>query len=426
LTDSVNTKQAKQVKSYTLHLEPEFNEELQKEYIDYFKEKGIPSKNKQGAVFDLCRSLPAYNKNDMGIRPEVLELSYKTIEDTLGDINHDINLTIGSTMKSELIHKGENEPIVMRICAVFAKNRLRGNPYYNIDSISNQNGFSMEALFSDWEYLVNGTILTRQEKPEITEQQVENLVLYGESIYDSQGNRVILLLGTIDNPIEFNGFALIVNQEKPADPQSTKTYLEVASQKVKDEQNKGSDKEMPFKQFETEAEFNTFIAETKNAYKIELNYDKLQGDLQTASASLQTANDSLKEKDDQIQDFTTKLATANDSLATMTTRAETAEGELQKQAVAKITEDRKQALAAKNYEVDEDDLQFIATATQEDFDKFVKRIEKVQASTTKQFETKASQMGYKEAWATINLTGKMSEDENENYQEPEVKGSVFN
>lgn len=397
----------KRIKSYILHLEPEFNQELQSIYIDFFKENGIPSKNKQGAVFDLCRSLPYVNRNDIGIRPEVLEASYKTIVYTLGDLNHQRDKIIGSAIKADLIRSAnEDEPIVLRVCAVFWKERLR---FHDIESIASQNGFSMEVGFSDWEYLINGTIYSRQEKPDITNEQVDGLIYEGKKIYDSDGNHVILLAGTLDEPIEFSGFGVIIDDKSPADELSDITYLEVANEKNKQE----GEERMPFKQFETEADWQAAVLEIQNSYKAELKFDELQANYQTIQASLQ-------EKENLIKEYDEKLKVAEANVLSEKERADKAEGELQKITVANLVNERKQILASKNYPEERiaKKEQWLATASEEEFNDFVEEIEALLATaTTKvktEFETKASQFGIaKEVIASINLTNEDEKEEKE-------------
>lgn len=396
------TENIKEIKSYVLHLEPEFNQELQNLYIDFFKENGIPSKNKSGAVFDLCRSLPFYNKNDIGIRPEMLEATYKTIIHTLGDLNHQRDKIIGSAIKADLI-KDENEPIVLRVCGVFWKERLR---FHEIESIASQNGFSMEATFSDWEYLINNVIYSRQERPDITDEQVNDLIRGRKKIYDSDGNHVILLAGTLEKPIEFSGFGVIIDDKNPADALSDVTYLEVANEKLKQE----GEQRMPFKQFETEADWKAAVLEIQNNHKTELKFDELQSNYQMIQASLQ-------EKENLIKETNEKLQTVEASVLVEKERADKAEGELQKITVASLVNERKSILASKQYPEDRiaKKEEWLATAAEQDFKDFVEEVEALLVTATAkvktEFETKASQMGItKEIIASINLTSEDDKD----------------
>jgi hypothetical protein len=372
----------KQIKSYILHLEPEFNSDLQNSYVDFFRENGIPSKNKQGAVFDLCRSLPAYNKNDLGLRPEILEASYKTIVHTLGNLNHRRDLVIGSTIRSDLI-KNENEPTVMRVCAVFWKDRLRD---HDIESIAQQNGFSMEALFTDWEFLINGKIYTRDEKPDITEEQVDDLILRGKPIYDSNGNRVVVLAGTLEKPIEFSGFGVIIEDKNPADPLSDKTYLEVASEK---NNKNGDDLKVELTEQQLHEKINEAIASVKAEY---------EGKLQTIQAS-------ITEKENQFKELEALLATEKEA-------KEKAESELQKVTISTRFETRKTALASKGITYRPEKEDFIKTSSDEAFNDWFADMEAIAVSASKTLEAKAEKLGLtKELIASINLTG---EEENPN------------
>lgn len=368
----------KNVKSYVIHLEPEFDENLQSQYISFLNEKGIPNDDLSAAIFDLCRSLPYYNKNYIGIRKEVLEISHLSIMYKMGDLNHRRDLGIGFTLNSELISgQNEEDPVVMRVCAAFWKDRLLA---YDISSISSQNGFSMEINVTDWEYLINDVIYTRQEKPGITDEQVDNLIYNGIPIYDSDGNLVILLGGTLENPINFKGFGVIIKDKRPADYKSNVTYLEVASEKnsetnelIEQQTNKeGEVKTMSFKIFETENDYNAEIEsikqEVKNVTKGE--YDtivaNLNKDLETINANFITKDTELNDLKIKASDFEVKYNSEKERASGFESKLKTIESDR-----------RKQVLASKNLGSDmiTKKLSFIESASDNEFNDYVAELD---------------------------------------------------
>lgn len=368
----------KSIKSYVIHLEPEFDESLQEQYISFLNEKGIPNDDLSAAIFDLCRSLPHYNKNYIGIRKEVLEISHLSILYKMGDLNHRRDLGVGFTLNSELIPgQNEEDSIVMRVCAAFWKDRLLA---YDISSISSQNGFSMEINVKDWEYLINDVIYTRQEKPGITDEQVDNLIYNGIPIHDSDGNLVILLAGTLENPINFKGFGVIIEDKKPADRLSNVTYLEVASEKnsetnelIEQQTNKeGEVKPMSFKIFQTENDYNAEIEsikqEVKNATKGE--YDIIVANL---NKDLETINADLLTKDSDLNDLKIKASDFEGKYNFEKERADSFESKLKT-----IESDRrKQVLASKNLSADmiAKKLSFIESASENEFNDYVAELD---------------------------------------------------
>jgi hypothetical protein len=361
----------------------------------------------------------------VGIRPEVLEASYKSIVHTLGDLNHKRNIVLGSAIRSDLI-KNENEPIIMRICAVFWKDRLQD---YEIDSISQQNGFSMEALFTDWEFLINDQIYTRQEKPDITEKQVDDLIFNGIPIYDSDGNRVVVLAGTLEKPIEFSGFGVIIEDKKPADPESDVTYLEVANEKDK-QNNEGVENKLSFKVFETENDYNVAVATIVNQAKqeLQLTIEKLDSDLKTAQATIVEKDNLLKEKDALLKENEEKLKSTEATLIVEKEAKEKAEQELQKIAVATRFEARKTTLASKGITYRPEKEEFIKNSADELFNDWLADMEVIANAAAKTFETKAEKLGLtKEIIASVGLTLDDHQENNKNQekQNDKVKLTAF-
>jgi hypothetical protein len=380
--------------SYTTKLNPQAIDN----YTEFLASIGIPSSSKLGCVFDIVHAYPMINGNGAGFTVDVLRNSAMSFLNSLIDINHDRNYIVGSIVKVDLI-ENDTSPLTVRLVGVLDKQILKD---WGIEDLINDD-WSMECLFNEYVYSIGGKIYKPEDIPDIDKKF--NNIADGEPIFDQKGNRVNILLGGINGTVDFNRCGLII-WGQGADPLA-ETHLQVANLKNQKENNNKGSENMPFKQFETEADWKAAEAEIKNNYKVELKLDELQTNLQNAQAS-------LTEKDSKITELSSELETTKASLTEVTERANKAEGELEKQAQAKLVEDRKQVLASKNYELDEEDNQFIATASQEDFDKFVKRIEKVQASTTKILEAKASQLGHKEVkevFASLNLTGKTSDND---------------
>jgi hypothetical protein len=397
LKKNKNQSSEKDIKSYIIHIEPTFDEELQKQYLSFFNEKGMPNDDLSIAVFDLCRSIPHYNKNYIGMRKEVLEKSYQSIMYKLGDKNHRRDLTVGFTLNSELIPGlTEDDPIIMRICAAFWKDRLLA---YDINSISSQNGFSMEINIVDWEFLINDQIYTRQEKPGITVQHVDDLIFNGIPIYDSDGNLVVLLAGTLEKPINFKGFGVITDDKNPADRLSNVTYFEAASEKtneksqetlekvdvkseIKDEvkqelineqniENKDGEVKImaSFKIFETEEEYNAAI----NAAKLEVKTEYDTTIVANLNKDLETANGNIAAKDTELGELRIK---ASDFEGKYNSELERSSGFESKLKTIQC-EQRKQVLASKNLSADiiTKKATFIETASDNDFNDYVAELD---------------------------------------------------
>jgi hypothetical protein len=350
-----------------------------------------------------------FNGNSHGFTSEVLKKSADTFLNSLIDINHDRNCVVGSIVKVDII-EDETSPLTIRLVGVLDKQLLKD---WGIEDLLDED-WSMECRYNQYLYCIGNKIYNPSDLPEIDKQFVD--ISQGSPVYDKLGNRVCLLLGGTDEKIDFNRCGLIIWGEG-ADPLA-QTHLQVANRLNNNQSTKGDDK-MPFIQYETEQQFNEAVAKIKEDYKKELKFDEINSQLETANASLKTANDTLATKETEITELSGKLQTAEASVTSEKERADTAESKLTEIATAKLVDERKQVLASKNYEADEDDAQFIATASQEDFDKFVKRIEKVQSATAKNLEAKASQLGEdaKQMFASLNLTGKQNDD---THEEPHV------
>jgi hypothetical protein len=364
------------------------------DYKEYFESINVPNGSKMGVVYDIVHAYPFINGNGAGFTSDVLKNSYLSFLNSLIDINHNMEYIVGTIVKAEIIEDG-NSPLTIRLFGVLDKDILL---QWGIEDLISED-WSMECKFSQYCYSIGNKIYQPSDVPEIDTHF--NEIAEGQPIYDKVGNRVNILLGGTNGTVDFNRCGLII-WGQGADSLA-ETHLQVANDKTK-QNKKGSEINMAFKEFLTEADWNAAVASIKNDYKTELKFDQIQTDLQTAQASLVT-------KDTEITDLGGKLQTAEASAVSEKTRADVAEGKLTEIATAKLVEDRKTVLASKSYELDEEDTQFIASASQEDFDKFVKRIEKVQASTAKTMEAKAEKLGIKEAFASLNLTGKTTEDE---------------
>lgn len=336
------------------------------DYKEFFASIGVPSPSKLGVVFDIVHSYPMLNGNFHGFSADVLRNSYKTFINSPIDINHERGSICGTIVDAQLVENG-NAPLTVRLVAVLYRDILKE---WGIEDLMNED-WSMECLFSNVLYVVGGKVYKPEDVPEIDAQF--NDLADGKPVFDNLGNRVGMLLGGSD-AVDFNGCGLII-WGSGADPLA-ETHLQVANNKNQE----GVNTELNY----TEEQMNEAKAE------LQKQIDKLTADLESAQAS-------LKEKDEALKN-------AEASLVAEKERADKAEAELKNQATAKLVDERKQVLASKNYDVEEDDMSFLAEASQEDFDKFVKRIEKVQASTVKTLQAKAQEMG-SQAFASLNLTG---------------------
>ena len=398
-------KTTKQAKAYKLNLSPIFDAKLADDYQQFFADNGIPSSAKSGATFDLCRSLPFSNSNFLGFTKDVLRNSYQSLLNTPVDLNHDRSIMIGSTIKSEIIEAEDDQPIIIRVCSAFWKDRLE---YWGIENVADENGWSMECIFRDWSWYINGKILTRDECPREWDNKVDE-ILSGKPVYDDIGNRMTLLAGGSqpDSILEFNGLALVAWWDRPADSLSTETYLEVANQKGVDKMANIFSQEQVNEAKASERK----VVESEFSSKI----TKLEGDLTQAQASISDKDSKIKELEGQLTEVNTKLAEANTKLTEvngqvteLTEKVSKAEASIKEKEDNERFESRKSALASKGLSYREEKNDFIKTATDESFNDWVADLEAIASATTKTLQTKASELGF-QGFASISLTGKGSE-----------------
>jgi hypothetical protein len=380
------------------------------DYTEFFTSIGVPSPSKLGVVFDIIHAYPMFNGNAHGFVADVLKKSASSFLTSLIDINHDRSCVAGSIVKVDLI-ENDVSPLTVRLAAVLDKQILAD---WGIENLLNED-WSMECRYNNYLYNIGSRIIQPSEVPDIDKQFKD--IADGKPVYDKLGNRVCLLLGGSDETIDFNRCGLIIWGEG-ADPLA-QTHLQVASKlnsqtnndQTNNQNNKGSEPNMAFKEFETEADYNAAIAsiveKVKSDYKTELKFDELSNTLQTATATLTT-------KDTEITELTNKLKTAEASALSEKERADVAEGKLQAQAAASLIAERKQVLASKQYPEDRivKKEEWLGKASVEEFNSFVEEVDALFATATKTLEAKASQLGYKEALGSLfNLTAKTSEGE---------------
>ena len=352
-----------------------------------------PSKTKGTLVMDVITSIPNANANGMGFTKETLKNSYQSMKSTPLDYEHEQHIILGHVIEPELIEDGDFT--ILRTASITWKDRLRE---WGIEDLSKLQ-FSMECLYNQYDFWVKSKgVIEKENAPVEWIEKLENWD-YNEPVLDLEtGERVILLLGGKNGIVEFNGIGVTCN---PADI-TAKTLYQAANKKT----NEMEGEKMSFKIFETEADYNTAVATVKS---------EVEGSLNQVIAS----------KDEEINSWKAKAEEFEGKYNEEKTRADAFDATIAEQAKAALLETRKQVLASKNYESDEDDNLFIAEASQEDFDKFVKRIEKAQASVAKQFEAKAERLGFKEAYASLNLTAEDGEGEGEGEKSDKPKLTAF-
>lgn len=355
------------------------NQQETENYKQFFADRGIPNDSKMGVVLDLVHGFPFINDNFMGFLPETLDNSYLTILDSPVNINHNRDSIIGNIIKAELI-KNEGKPVILRVCAVLYKDVLES---WWIKDIADK-GWSMECLYNDYAFAINGKVYKKEKYPEFMERL--NDWKEGVPVYDSAGNRVSLILGGIDGTIEFNGCGFI-DWGEPAD-KFANTLLQVANK------NKG-DENMPktYTQEELNNEINSAIASAKEEVSKDLNskLEKAQADLQkkdTEINEMKTKYESVASENEALKN---QLATANEKIAEY------------------VLKDRKSALASKGYPEDlltkkED---FLKSATNDDFNNFVEEFEALAKILKPKQEVKASSIN---ASGIFNLTGNFSDE----------------
>lgn len=353
---------------------------------------GIPSISKVGVGLTLMRSLPYVNGNGMCMTAKCIKNSLNSGRFSQFNFLHERGIAVG-TMIGLKVYDDTEELIPKIPMRVFGLGALYRDRLEDLNILPNelpQWGTSVEVLFKDFDFWHKGKIVLKEEAP-------SEWLTYVNEIADGipymwENSRVCIIAGGVDDDavVEFVGNALTMN---PADKEAG-ILLAVAARRfpifdleMKNEQ-KGDDL-MPFKTFETEADWNAIVASIKKEYKKELKFDEVMEELQTVKASLQ-------EKDNQLSEALE--------------RAEKAEGELQKQAIAALVAERKQILASKNYPEDriakkED---WLAKASQEEFNAFIEEIEALREIMKQEITAKASMKNANESLSdiVISLTAK--------------------
>ena len=332
------------------------NNDVTDDYKQFFADLGIPNGSKAGCVVDACRSLPFINDNWMAFTEKVLENSYQSFVNSFIDLEHDDSVILGNIVKSELV-KSEGQPTIVRICATMWKDIM--DNWYITDLMTEQ--WSMEAKTKSYAFIVNGNIVEWNNAPQKWKDSVK-CWYEGTPVYDDFGNRIGLLLGGIDGTVDFSGLALL-SWKSPADP-LTKTNLMVAS-KTKEGGNMVN---------YTQEQLNEAVKVAKAEKDTEYTPK-----VQELDSQLRTANASIAEKDTKITELETKLSETESKLQAEASRADIAEAEVAKRDNEKRFEDRKVVLASKNYptELVDEEKEFIASASDEDFNKFVEKFEKL-------------------------------------------------
>jgi hypothetical protein len=362
------------------------NNDVADEYKQFFADLGIPNGSKAGCVVDACRSLPFINENWMAFTEKVLENSYQSFINSFIDLEHDDSVILGNIVKAELV-KSEGQPTIVRVCAAMWKDIM--DNWCISDLMSEQ--WSMEAKTRTYAFVVNGNIIEWDKAPQKWRDSI-NHWYEGVPVYDDFGHRVGLLLGGVDGIVDFSGLALL-SWKNPADP-LTKTNLMVAS-KIKEGGNMVN---------YTQEQLNEAVKVAKAEKDTEYTPK-----LQELDTKLQQANASITEKDTKIQELETKLAEAELKIQAESNRATVAEAEIAKRDNEKRFEDRKVVLASKNYpsELLEEEKEFIASASDEDFDKFVAKFEKLAVAMK---STKATASTVNADPVVVNLTKSNSEE----------------
>lgn len=351
---------------------------------------GLPSITRVGVGLCFGRSLPYVNNNGHCFTAKCLKNSIDTAKFGRFDFNHEINNIFGSMIGLKFYDDTDEliPETPMRIFGYGAlfRNRLREYgikpeelPYYDT---------SLEVVVTDYDFYYKGQIIRKEDSPVEWIEKVDSMIEGIPFIWEDY--RVNLVIGGIDDDakVEFSGNALLT--VKPADSEAG-ILLAVAKLKESIIDNE---------------EGELFVELTEKELQ-----QKIDEAVATAVASLKIDYDTkLLEKDNLLKESDEKLKVAEASMVSEKEAKEKAEDELQKIAIAKLVNERKTALSAKSYnEFDEEDEKFLATASDTEFNAFVKRIEKVAMAASSKVKTdleaKASQFGLtKEAIASLQLT----------------------
>lgn len=389
----------------------EVDNEILLDLQNELERNGVPDKGKVGVALCFGRSLPYCNGNGHSITAKCIKNSIDTAKFSKFDFNHNQDDNIGNMIGLKIYDDTEDlipkTPMRVFGYGVLYRTSLISHGIYPSDLP--EYSTSLEVLFNDYDFYYRGQVIRKEEAPVEWVEHLDDMI---EGIpYVVDNARVNLILGGIDEDakVTFNGNSLLT--VRPADEEAG-ILLAVAQLK------RGIfDKEEFNVMTYTEEQLQEKVQEEvkKAEAKMQVIIDKLDGDLKTVNASLLEKDKIIADVGEELAKVKGELETATASLATEKDRADKAEGELQKQAIATLITERKQVLAAKKYPEDRiaKKEEWLGKVSKEEFDEFLEEVDvlfaSAQALVQKEFQAQASAKGLD---LNFNLTGGGSQEDN--------------
>lgn len=343
--------------SALLSTELEFQDS--EKYTEFFKQYNCPSAAKGALVMDVITSLPNFNGNGMAFTAATLRNSYQTMNLSPLDYEHRQEHILGSVVNTEVVDSGDFS--ILRTFAIAWKARMKDWGIEDLKSLK----YSMECFYNDYDFYTKSRgIILKEDAPAEWSEEYASYDWSRPVIDLATGERVILLLGGENGVVEFVGIGVVKN---PAD-KTSETLFAAANQN----NEQGGNPNM-FTQEDMDKALTELREQLQSEFDVKLSEANVQFEQATAS---------LNDSGVQLQELQAKLAEAEVKVTEFTEKAIAAEAELQKQATAKMVEDRKQVLASKNYPADlvATKEQFLAEASEEAFNAMVSEFEAIAAN----------------------------------------------
>lgn len=294
-----------------------------------------PSIDKMYIEFILCHVLPIINSNGDSFAVEPTKTRAKTVKNGYINLNHENTYNVGSILNAQFVEGEEGQAGRIECTGVLWKEVLKEFWIDVADITDGYYSISMEVLYKDFYYLVDGEKLDPLDNYHLEE--------YVGSTYEGK------YVSRVITPHSFCGCCLTAN---PADLQA-KIKRAVAEKKTKEEEN------MPYKVFEEEKDYNEHVNEIKTSYAEEL---------QTNEEFIASIREGYVSIDDVLSHFEVAEAESVEDIAkAYATLKEEYEDYKKEIAEEKLYNKRVAELAEFDYEVAEDEKDEIINMSEASF-----------------------------------------------------------
>jgi len=215
--------------------------------------------NKMLIQFPLLRTFPIVNSNGDSYDYDSTKEAYNSIDFGYINLEHNGWINIGTITSSSFEDEGNYG--VIKCEGVLWKNALEEYDITEEDIRSGKFQISMEVFFNDY-YVMHGN--KKVERPAAAELVDKR----GQLVEGEKVARVVI-------PTEYSGAALVENAaDKTLDIEKIVAKQLENKQALEEETNTKEDKDMPYKQFETEEEFNEFLEAKRTEIVEDLKEDE--------------------------------------------------------------------------------------------------------------------------------------------------------